>query len=620
MIKKIFILPLMLLCCIAIGQPAEFKIPDSLSDKDYGYFIERLDSDNANSEAKMAYCLSYLAKAKNDKDWKEVVNAYKSLLHQSDKKFRLTYADSMVYAAGKSHDNALIGSAYLTKGIVYYDLKEHTRALDNYIIANNFISKSDDDYLAYKVRFNIAQIKYYLGFYEEAISLLQECLAYFEGREDKPYLSSLHSLGLCYNRTMKFDLCSATNELGVKQALKYGINEMIPYFLHSEGINQVFKRNYAAAITKLQMALPGLSKNSDFANEDVAYFYIGKSYWLLNQHEKALPFFKKVDEIFAKENYIRPDLRENYEFLIDYYQARKNQQMELFYINRLLRADSLLNANYKYLSGKIFKEYDTKKLLQAKEDIEKSMDKRNFIDIGFVVVIIILFIALAFSVYRHKQNKRLKKQKYKEFQNRQNNPPGLIDEKKVVPNGKLDINPDVVASVLKHLEKFEKHEKYRETDMTLAKLASIFDCNTKYISKIIVHYKNKKSTDYINDLKVDYIVALLKNNSIYKHYTIKALGEEVGFATTQHFTRAFSNRTGILPSDYIQELKKGQASGNPQKNTEAFDFFLLVVIQVKAEFVSVFGEVIYIDDGCLVKQDFRLVTAQAVRLDKKVSP
>jgi hypothetical protein len=63
----------------------------------------------------------------------------------------------------------------------------------------------------------------------------------------------------------------------------------------------------------------------------------------------------KVDRIFESKNYIRPDLRENYELLIKYYKGKQDMSKELFYIRKLLKADSVLSGRYAYLSSEYVK-------------------------------------------------------------------------------------------------------------------------------------------------------------------------------------------------------------------------------------------------------------------------
>ncbi|MBU7570539.1 MAG: AraC family transcriptional regulator, partial [Flavobacterium sp.] len=77
-----------------------------------------------------------------------------------------------------------------------------------------------------------------------------------------------------------------------------------------------------------------------------------------------------------------------------------------------------------------------------------------------------------------------------------------------------------------------------------------------YLSKVINHYRNKNYNTYLNDLRIEYIVELLKSQSRYRNYTIKALADEAGFSTPQHFSKAFFASTGIYPSYFLNELNK----------------------------------------------------------------
>jgi AraC-like DNA-binding protein len=546
--------------CVAVqvaAQESIIKVPDSLLHKDYDYLFDRIEQLQGDTIRQSLYLKSFLLKSKSEKNYEEIVNGYKNYLHHSPDKLKLAYADSMIYSAKQSKMNNLIGSAYLSKGIVYYGLKQHDKALDNYLIANDFISKTTDNYLIYKVKYAIGHIKYYLGFYDEAISLFRECAAYFEKENSGGYLNSLHSLGLCYNKVGNYGLCSEINKKGLKEGKRIGNTDMDFYFIHSEGINQFFLKNYREAIRQINYSLAFIKQKQDFANQAVGYFYIGKSYWQLNEYETALPYFKKVVQIIEAKNYIRPDLRENYELMISYYKSKDDLKNQLYYIQELLKADRILDTRYQYLSNKIHKEYDTKKLLADKKSIEDLFTKRKHNDLILGLIITFLFFLTVFLLYRNINNKRIYRQKYEELMTRGKS--AKLEDKEIT-SVIADINPDTVKSLLKQLEKFEKDNKFLEKDLTSNKLAVAFGSNSKYLSKIIYHYRGKKFVDYINDLKVDYLISLLQNDKSIRNYTNKALAEEVGFSTTQKFSRAFFVRAGMPASFFIQEIKKESMS------------------------------------------------------------
>ena len=245
-----------------------------------------------------------------------------------------------------------------------------------------------------------------------------------------------------------------------------------------------------------------------------------------------------------------------YELLLVYYKNKKDLKRQLYYIDQLLKADTALTETSKYLVNKIHKEFYTKELLSEKEKIRQHFLRQKYTDAIHIGIILLLFSISVFLTYRHFKNRSLYKQKFDELILK------ISDDKKSKPKIDkpeiLDINPDAVAAVLKQLEKFERDKKFLEKDLTLVKLSAAFNSNTKYLSKIIFHYRDKGFVEYINDLKVDYLISLLNDDRKIRNYTNKALAEVAGFSTTQRFTNAFLAKTGMPSTYFIEELKKGQ--------------------------------------------------------------
>ena len=560
MSKKFILLQFLMLmaCCHFMNA----QKPDSLKSRTFDYLQEAIDKNEGDSILTRLYLGAFLEKAKAEKNWGKIADGYRNMIYAADDGIKIAYADSMLHAAAKTADDETIGAAYLSKGVVYYSQKKYNHALDYFIKANDYIYRTNNDYLKYKTKYSIANIKFYLGFYDEAVVLLKECVHYFNQSDynnSKGYFTSLHALGLCYNKTGDLDLCSATNEKGIAESKKRNYPEEAIYFIHSEGINQYSKKNYAAAIEKLTSVLPAIKKNEDFANETLSYFYLGKSYMALGDPEKSLTYFKKVDRAIGEKDYIRPDLRENFEILINYYREKDDLHAQLHYINRLIKADSILNLNYKYLSNKIHKEYDTRALLRAKNEMERKLVYKEHLSsilYGAIVVLFVLVMFLLYRYYTHQRNYREKFEMLMQKQEQHETPAESAQETVLQETKKPDINPEVIAAVIKQLEKFEAHKKFLQKELTLVGLAANFGTNANYLSRIINFYRNKNYITYINDLRIDYIVQRIKDESRYRNYTIKALAEEAGFSTPQHFSKAFYARTGIYPSYFINELSR----------------------------------------------------------------
>jgi AraC-like DNA-binding protein len=122
--------------------------------------------------------------------------------------------------------------------------------------------------------------------------------------------------------------------------------------------------------------------------------------------------------------------------------------------------------------------------------------------------------------------------------------------------GDPGISPELVKNILRNLEKFESGKKYLEKGMDLYRMAVLLHTNTKYVTRVIQHYRGKGTIEYITDLRIDHIVSLLKSENRYRNYTDKALADEAGFGSTQNFSRAFRARTKMPPRYFIGELRK----------------------------------------------------------------
>lgn len=562
--KKNLLLLLVLFYCSVYAQKNNPGVPDSLKGKNYEYLDDKIYELRKDSSRASVYAYAFLNKAKAEKNWREMMNGYQNLLHMSPKALRIVYADSMVYVAKKSNDNELIGSAYLSKGIVYFAQRVHHQAMDNYLLANNYISQTSNQYLIHKVKYSIAQTKFYIGFYDEALALLQQCVTYYKDRHPRPYLNSLHSLGLCYNKLGNYGRCSQINALGISESKKLKVEEMIPYFMHSEGVNEYFKKNYGTAIKNIESSIEAVKENNDPANEEIGYFYIGKSYWSLHRKEKAIPYFELVDKIFTEKKILRPDIRQAYELLINYYKSNKDIPKQLYYIDQLLKADTLLTETNKYIVGKIHKQYDTKELLLEKERIKKENQNmaaeliwEKYYDWIFAGIILLLFIAILAMTYHFQNIEKKYKKNYqlhieKQQKNKYKTKPAT--EKVQINN----INPETAALLLKNIENFERDKKFLQKDWNLSSLSSAFNTNPKYVSIILENFRTKGINEYISGLRIDYIINLLQTESKFKYYTYEALAKEAGFSTTERFKKAFLSKMGFSPSYFIGQLKKNK--------------------------------------------------------------
>lgn len=544
-------LGLFLLCCVTCFGSQTLVGRDSLCCRPFPYYKKMFILHKSDPVRASLYAEAWLVKSKLTSDPSQQMEAYKAMSHLRQGLQAIQFGDSIVLASISTKGPALVGSAYLSRGIILHENQRHEKALDDYLKASVYIAQTDDDYLKQKVNYQIGFTKYYLGYYHEAIALLKQCVAYFKEENDRGYLNSLHAIGLCYNSINDFETCSQINATGINAAREFEIPEMVPYFLLSEGINNFSKKNYVSAIQLIREALPSFIQNHDTANVAFANFYLASSYWEQKRYEAALPYLLKVDESFTAHGYLRPDLLKIYVLLKDYYAMHHNEQKLVFYIDRLLKADSIAKKENTYLVGKIHKVYDVSELKREKREIEsaKAMQKAGFIGLAGLLgsITVVLLYRQHTARKRFKHYETLIKNGNAEVTSRNKNP---------YLGSTIDLNPQVAANLRESIEKFERDKSYLEKDMTLPTMARLLGTNQKYITKAIAHYRGKKTIEYISDLKIDYIIEQLRTNRRYRNYTNKALGEEAGFGSTQIFTKTFKARTGMSPSMFIALIEK----------------------------------------------------------------
>ncbi|MDE1205393.1 helix-turn-helix domain-containing protein [Tenacibaculum sp. LAR 2:5] len=77
-----------------------------------------------------------------------------------------------------------------------------------------------------------------------------------------------------------------------------------------------------------------------------------------------------------------------------------------------------------------------------------------------------------------------------------------------------------------------------------------------YLSKIINHFKKESFSNYLNNLRIEYIVHRLKEDKVLRKFTIRTIADEAGFNNAESFSKAFFKAKGIKPSYFLKELEK----------------------------------------------------------------
>ncbi len=565
-IQRFFIVPnktILLLTILLSLSPFLFAYqhpPDSLLIKDYSYLKKKVYSNATDSIVAIPYVQAYLYKAKTEKDTFKIVDGfYFSSGIIQDEKISEKYVDSMLLFSKNLTTKKYPAFAYHCKASIEYDKGYFKKAFDLFLKTNEAAEKYGNTNLFYASKKSIGILKSRIGENETALKAFKECLNYYESNKStKPwyYLITLFALSDSYNLNKKLDSATIINRLGYKESILFKNEPFKYYFTLNEGINQYDKKNYIAAKDSLSKALEEFNTNGDTGNLSMGYFFYGKTLTALGEKDKAINAHIKVDSIFQEIAMIMPNNRENYEILIEHYKKKGDQDNQLKYIERLIAVDSTLHTNYRYLIKNVVQNYDTPRLLAEKQEIIDNLEQGS--QKSYTIIIVLLIIStLLFMLWiiNHYKQKRYKK-RFESLYNKQNitntvNKP-IISEEKI----SLNIPKESIEDILKSLDAFETKQEYLKSNLSIHILAKGFGTNSKYLSKVINTYKKKSFNYYINDLRIDHTVNRLKSDSKFRNYTIKAIAREVGFNTTDAFSKAFYKRNGIHPSYFIKELEK----------------------------------------------------------------
>ncbi|WP_312766005.1 helix-turn-helix domain-containing protein [Epilithonimonas sp.] len=517
------------------------------------------------------YLNRYIELAKKQKNHEQLVQGYKdAVFYSSTVKNKLAYADSTILASFLTNKNEIISDAYLGKGIIYYfNYKKYRPALEEYIKAYEYSRETKNEYLKNEIVYHLGSVKSYLGYYDSALKHFQESNVYFEKtlkknvhpniifNNKKGYFNSLHRMIVCHRNLKNYKAIDSLLEKALSQTQnnkdyvqEYG------YFLKEKGINEFRKKKFKSALFLLQKSLSPIIHINDFGWATVDYFYIGKSYMALNDHKKAIVYFEKVDSVFNKHQFILPELRENYELLIHQYKDEKNITKELYYTKQLLKADRIISKDFTYLSSTIYREYDTKTLLEEKERLEKKTSWGIWLIIFLVVAASSLMILLIIKV----KNEKTIKINYKILEEKILNNSYQLSHEKVIQKAKDEekplLNEEMVNHILMKLKCFEEKSGFTENGLTINKLAHKLNTNSAYLSQIINEYKGVNFNRYLSELRINYITNKLYNDRVFLNYKIETLAEKCGIASRTNFSNLFQEINGIRPTDFIKKRLK----------------------------------------------------------------
>jgi AraC-like DNA-binding protein len=424
------------------------------------------------------------------------------------------------------NDTRLIYDCYITLGIALEGLNNTESALDYYNKAAQLLLKLKDDpqYLSLQGQGSnfIGKLYQKKGNHNKAITYFEEGLQYGDLKKLMPFLYANLIKNLGYSK---------------------------------------FKIGDPTAITLLHKAL--VTNDSLQETPGIISCKINLSEYYLVQKDSAKAYIYSTEaKTMAHKNKIFEDELKALELL-----ANIDPKKEQSYYKRYIKlSDSLQNVERATRNKFTRIEFETNEIINQKNTIESeknAISLQRWLILGFSITGILVLFLLYFTTMQRAKNKALEYEKQQQITNEeiyqlilnQNN---NSDEGK--RKTKTTIDKNVVQQIVNSLLTYEKELAFLK-NYTLEALAIYCNTNTRYLSFVINEIKGCSFVNYVNKLRMEYIIEKLETEKKYMEYTIKYLSEVSGYNSVDPFVRAFVTHTKMNPSEFIKQLRDRKMGG-----------------------------------------------------------
>lgn len=285
--------------------------------------------------------------------------------------------------------------------------------------------------------------------------------------------------------------------------------------------------------------------------KSLAYTGLARVYIKKNNTKAAQEALKNAEKVLKGSEYLEA-LKDFWEAKIEYYAATgESSNLKKAYASR----DSINQLLYSARSKFINENYSKLKSQNLKN--HQRMIKQRIAIASGILALLGLMVYLFYC--RKKKNKELKKIKQYIGELKKNKKKTDIQTQNQTEN-KTETEPIMTQKseekILYYLDKFEENKLFTKNNLSLSWLATYCKTNNKYLSYCINKHKEKDFNNYINELRIEYIILKLLNDPVYRKYKIATLAEEAGFSSQNKFSTVFKKITSIQPSKFIDQLSK----------------------------------------------------------------
>ncbi len=503
------------------------------------------------------YPFSIAAQENSMKDALELIKKAKTLYKTDQYVKSLVLYDTLESIATKLKNDTLATLAYTMKGHIYCTNGKNKNALDNYYKALEIIDKLGDLEREIIVNSGLMIVLSRMNRKKRAQEVALRSLnaipnTTYHNKEN--HVRILTTLSDVYLDAEKYDSVLYYARQGMEMSKSLKLDNIYVDFLIKKGMIFFYKEEYDQSLQYLFEAKEILNQtkieNESFPTIRTDYF-IANCYYKKELYDKAIDVLQHSIENFKESDRLKPPAIRSHLLLANSYKQINDYEKASHWHSEFIA----LNESYQKDKDQTVDTIHEKEIatLTAKQEANKN---RIF---WILLISLILLICIAIMFFnKQRSNKALFHKLMKEINDLETTktPLAIVKEE---ARKEIIIDDQKIEDISKGLKKLEDQEYFLKSDCNLRSMAKKLKTNATYLSQIINIHKEKNFTEYINDLRIEYVLKRLKKDKVFRSYAIQSIASEIGYKSSYSLVKHFKAKTGINPSYYIKNLDKQYA-------------------------------------------------------------
>lgn len=429
--------------------------------------------------------------------------------------------------AENTNNQFILSKAHAALSHYYLRLENYQKALEHCLKGLDFILKQKDTHYLFQKVDEIARMLAKLGDKDAALKAYD----FYVKMENELYSPGSYVQSVVYMNMA--DVYMSIGEFGKSQ------NYL------DQALTMVQSNNYRFRLPRALMTQAELFlKMRDTTNAILAY-------------EKSIDAAENINAFDV--------IKSNSSTLIDLYE-QTNQPSKVYEYKTLYNAirDSLFNNEKEQRiiileTRRAIKEANQKQQALEMENITQKSKLTAIITAMASFLLIGLFIV--FSYVKIKEKNKVIYRRTIENLEAQLNSGNKIEQTKPLKDkteekASSGLDDNVKDIILKRLRKLEEEKFYIDSNCNLHQLSEKLKTNPKYLSQVINIEKGSNFNNYINELRINYLLTRLLQDDEFRKRKLSYIASSIGYNNLNTFNAAFKKRQGILPSYFIKQLNE----------------------------------------------------------------